>query len=353
MKILFLPNNIASMTAITVRAINKTGEHQARGLILGDNSSFKHEHAGLRIIRPPKRGIKRYLLFAKWYSYFLRNLFWCDIVHWSGSFNNQLLQLTLPIIKLLGKPGLIEFVGGERNPEVEFLDNKFYKEIYYAGYEYPYETAKNNEQIQNLFSKAGFSALALPNYLQHFSPIYFKNIYSGFQRIDVSTFNPVFPDVNNEIPLIIHSPSAPIAKGTKYVLRAIEKLKEKYDFEFRLVQNMPHSKAMELVKSSDIFIDQLMLGGYGMAAMEAMAFGKPVICYMKDSVLKNELPADIPIINANPETIFMVIEKVLTDGALRRNQIGKLSREYVTKYHDIENEIPKLVDIYELIKKGN
>jgi glycosyltransferase involved in cell wall biosynthesis len=146
-------------------------------------------------------------------------------------------------------------------------------------------------------------------------------------------------------PLIVHSPTAVVGKGTKYVIAAVDELKKNHDFEFILIKDMSHETSLGLIKRCDIFIDQLISGGYGMAAMEAMSFGKPVICYMKESVIKEDMPHDVPIVNANPDNIKVVLEELLNNGTLRNRQ-GKLGRAYIEKYHDIRITIPVLIEVY-------
>ncbi|HSK72878.1 MAG TPA: glycosyltransferase, partial [Pyrinomonadaceae bacterium] len=153
-----------------------------------------------------------------------------------------------------------------------------------------------------------------------------------------------FPDPLNKKPVVVHSPSAPVAKGTKFILQAIESLKAKYDFEFVLVENMAREKALETMRGCDIFVDQLIIGSHGYAAVEAMAFGKPVVCYINPVTGKNYLP-ELPIFNANPENITEKLEILLKDGALR-NELGKKGRNYVEKYHDDKKLAENLAKTY-------
>ena len=79
---------------------------------------------------------------------------------------------------------------------------------------------------------------------------------------------------------ILHAPSAPKVKGTEYVVEAVNDLKrEGYKIELDLVMNMPHQNAVEHYKQADIVVDQLLVGWYGVFAIECMALGKPVCVY--------------------------------------------------------------------------
>lgn len=69
-------------------------------------------------------------------------------------------------------------------------------------------------------------------------------------------------------------------KGTEYIIKAVNELKnEGYKVNLILIENMPHKKVIEYYKNSDIVIDQLLIGWYGMVSIEGMALGKPVCIY--------------------------------------------------------------------------
>jgi hypothetical protein len=331
------------MPAITVRALNKAG-HQAKGLILGAAVSQSSE--GMEVYNFNKGSAMKYLTIAQWYIRFLQLIAWADVIHWCGSFSHPLLKITLPVIRLMHKPAVVEFVGSDiRNPEIEFMDNPYYREVFDKGYEYPYESAKNSKAIQKQFADAGFDVIAMPGMEQYIDKSIFPHPYRVFQRIEVDRFEFLPPDPSNKKPLVVHAPTAPVCKGTKHILAAVELLKNKYDFDFELIQNMSHAVAKEKIKSCDIFIDQLILGSYGMATMEALAYGKPVFCFMKESVLKNEFPVDIPIVNANPDNLVKILS-IYLDSAALRNSTGINSRKYAENYHDAKNVIPLILDVY-------
>ncbi len=64
-------------------------------------------------------------------------------------------------------------------------------------------------------------------------------------------------------------------------MKAVEKLKEKnIPFEFKLLKNIPNEEYQQLVMEADIYVDQLIWGGYGVAAQQALQMGKVVVAYM-------------------------------------------------------------------------
>jgi glycosyltransferase involved in cell wall biosynthesis len=132
-------------------------------------------------------------------------------------------------------------------------------------------------------------------------------------------------------------------------LKTIKELRKKYKFEFRLIQGLPRREALYLMQRADIFLDQFVIGYHGMAALEAMALGKPTLCYIKPSAI-GKYPTDFPIVNASPDDLAEVLEPLLKDGELR-SEIGRKSRAYVEKYHDATKVAHQLVDIYQEVIK--
>ncbi|MCU0441499.1 MAG: glycosyltransferase [Bacteroidia bacterium] len=343
LNVLILPFNIASMPSITVKALKERG-HNAVGLII--QNDIKQSADGLIVYNHTQTIISRVWTYLRWYLQFIRLLFWADVIHWCGGFSSGLLKACGPVIKLLKKPAVVEFLGSDiRNPEIEFINNPYYKQVFNQGYEYAYESKSNSISTQLDFKKYGFKSIALPGMKQYIDNTIFSHTYELMQRIDCTAFDVKIPVRDLTKPLIVHSPSAPICKGTQHVLAAIERLKNEFAFEFILIQNMPHQEAKRHIQSCDLFIDQLIIGSYGMATMEALASGKPVICYLKPSVTKYELPLDCPIINANPDTLETVLRQLLIN-TKQLSVVGNESRNYALKYHDINQALPQLIEVY-------
>jgi glycosyltransferase involved in cell wall biosynthesis len=149
-----------------------------------------------------------------------------------------------------------------------------------------------------------------------------------------------------EVLRVVHAPSRRGGKGTGKVLSVVEKLQsEGIRIEFRLVENVPHEEAREIYRWADVVIDQLRTGWYGVLAVEAMALGKAVVCYIRDD-LKHYLPHPPPLAVANPDNLY----SVLKDLALHPEEVrslGQRGRMYVEELHDAEKVIDILLRIYE------
>ena len=99
-------------------------------------------------------------------------------------------------------------------------------------------------------------------------------------------------------------------------------------------------------------VDQLLCGWYGGLAVELMALGKPVICYIREADLQfipAEMRQELPLINATPGTIYDVLKEWLTVRRDRLPQVGRQSRDYVETWHDPLKIAARLKDDYECI----
>ncbi len=144
--------------------------------------------------------------------------------------------------------------------------------------------------------------------------------------------------LKNDKITICHAPTKRYLKGTEYVLKAVDELKGKFDFDFLLIENKPHKEVLKIKEQKcDVLIDQLTdLGGfgYGMNSMECLSMGIPSITYINpqyDEFLKNH-----PFINANKDNIKEVLEKILTDPKTLLKKSAE-SRKWVTKAHNYIN----------------
>ena len=282
---------------------------------------------------------------AQRYTSVLSAIAWADVVHWH--FGITLLPRALDVTwaSMLGKPGLVEFSGSDiRVAEVEKRDNPYFTR--FAPEDYCKELTRDRSlRVQALFSKAGLACLTYTQILPYVERDLFQNCYLVRQRIPLHKFSPRFPNPSNQVPVIVHAPSRLDLKGTRFVLAAIDELRPKLQFDFRLVNDVPHEAALSQIACCDIFVDQLIGGDHGTAAVEAMAFGKPVVCYIKPSMLEQHAK-DLPIVNANPDNFVEVLKRLMQDGAGRR-EIGERSRSYVEKYHSPRLLADQLVEIYQ------
>jgi glycosyltransferase involved in cell wall biosynthesis len=178
---------------------------------------------------------------------------------------------------------------------------------------------------------------------EHVAP-YYEKVHVIPIAIDLSRFQPVYPDAAKSRLLVIHAPTNPEFKGTAYVEQAVRELQRDIDFEYRRVEHMNHDQAVRLYQDADIIVDQVRCGSYGLLSVEAMALGKPVVAYIRDD-LKALFPPGLPIYNANPDNLRERLRELLTNPALRL-ELGLKGRKYVENHHAKEVAVDRLEQIY-------
>jgi hypothetical protein len=125
------------------------------------------------------------------------------------------------------------------------------------------------------------------------------------------------PD-ENKILRVGHSPTRRTAKGTADIIQAVERLKRQLDFEFLLIEGVPHWKCMELKATCDIGIDQIgnYAGtGYGRSGLEFLALGIPTITEIPEDY--EPLLPQHPFMNATRDDFEEVLRRLLTERDLR------------------------------------
>jgi hypothetical protein len=351
MKVLHLPSNVASQISVTVRALRDIGV-DARGVVIDNHpiqdsrgiETFSSEHHSRHPVR------RRLQTLTLWRG-ILSALRWADVIHWHYSDAVLRYDLDLKCAALMNKARIVEFWGTDiRIPEVASADNPYWAELC-RNPEVRTGSFAASRRLQAKFAGYGFECL-LPDL--HLLPYVQKDLFPSphltRQRILLSDFEAVYPRATERRPLVVHCPSHKVTKGTQAVLNAIGQLKSSHNFDFRLIHGVPRAYALSIVRQCDIMLDQFVGGAHGLAALEAMAFGKPTLCYIKPSLVA-KYPPDLPIVNANQDNLADVLRDLLEDGQ-RRHEIGRRSRAYVEEYHDAHKIARQLVRLYEeLLRK--
>lgn len=168
---------------------------------------------------------------------------------------------------------------------------------------------------------------------------YLNKVDEYFHLRCIDTYS-IFPkyDVCNPIPIFVHAPNHRLVKGTDQIISIIESLnKQDFPCKLRIIEKTSNAELLEIIRVSDAVIDQLLLGTYARLAIEAMALGKPVFCYLRDDLYKfNPIWKECPIINVNPETLENELKRFINSSSEERSLLGKRGREYIEKYHSLD-----------------
>jgi len=157
---------------------------------------------------------------------------------------------------------------------------------------------------------------------------------------------------NNDVPLVVHAPSNKAVKGTEFIMKAVAELQDEgLKFKFKPITGMLHAQAREWYAKSDIIIDQIMIGATGVLTLDAWALGKPCVVYLREDLFKDFYKcSELPIANANPDTIKDQLRKLIKDYEWRQD-LSKRGRKTVERFHDTDKVVKKFIQTYEGMMK--
>ena len=338
MKVLLAPVHIGNQLKIyeTVLKINGV---KATSMALYNNR-FKNK-ASINL----DMGVKnKYLNLTIRILFFIYSLFYFDIFHFFYGESLLPKNFDLYFLKLFKKKILMQFWGSDvRIPSIAKDRSKYYINSYD-------ESGKRNIVKMKKLSKF-INNIAVQDYeLHEYVKPYYKNIFilKACSLNDIlNGYNKILGYKKNKRKIrILHIPSQKAFKGSEIIYNNILKLRKRYKnkFEYKLVENTPHNKVKEEIEKSDILIDQIRIGTYGIVSVEAFSLGVPVVCYIRKDLIER-YPRELPIINANPDNLYSVLEKLLKNPyALQR--YSKKSKEYFMKYHSPDVIGNQLINIY-------
>jgi glycosyltransferase involved in cell wall biosynthesis len=144
--------------------------------------------------------------------------------------------------------------------------------------------------------------------------------------------------------IVAHAPSSREIKGTKHIERAISELQsEGLPVSLRLLEGMPQAEMRRMCSDADIIVDQVLIGWFGMFALEMMALGKPVIAYLRED-LRHHQP-DVPIVSSPPRQLAAAIRR-LAKAPEERAALGDSGLAYVKTRHGLAEINARVMDIY-------
>lgn len=165
-----------------------------------------------------------------------------------------------------------------------------------------------------------------------------------FLPFETSQYKPK-QKINNTL-RISHAPTNRFYKGSKQIIEICRKLEEQGKIKFDLIENLPHSSAMDRKSKSDIFIDQIGDRGgwgYGMNSVESLSMGICTMTEMNDSY--NSFIPDHPFIAVTENTLENKIKDLIKDKD-KVSKSGSNGRYWVQKHHDIKQVSEVLYNYY-------
>ncbi len=263
-----------------------------------------------------------------------------DIIHFYNGNTFMLANTDLPFFAKHGKKMIMHHWGNDvrSQAKVRALNPYALPSSYYT-----------DQQIHNSLSFISSyidTAIVQDYEVYPYVKDYYKKVHVLPLACKVNEIPVAYPDANKKVFKIIHAPTNRNFKGSVYVDAGIIKLRQYHPdkFIYQAIENMSHKEAMKAYMEADIIIDQLLCGSYGMLSVEAMAMGKVVVAYIRDDV-KQQFPADLPIVTSKPEAVYETLVGLVCNPE-RLASIGRASREYAMRYHEIGNVVDRLCNIY-------
>lgn len=176
---------------------------------------------------------------------------------------------------------------------------------------------------------------------------YFERVFTFRQPVNLERFKAPQPNVDR-LPIILHVPTEPTVKGTDAIVAAVERLKsEGVQFEFRSTRRLTQATFYQELADCDVYVDELRCGAHGVTAVEAMALAKPTITYIRPDLVE-KYPAEMPLVNANPDTVYTVLRKLISEPSWRA-ELSMRGRAYVEQYHAAPIVAKNLLEAYRSI----
>ena len=118
------------------------------------------------------------------------------------------------------------------------------------------------------------------------------------------------------------------------------------DSRLILLPRTQHTEMPALIRSFTVVLGQQSqeVGALGVSELEAMACGKPVVCYYDYPEAYPEPPPIL--VSRSPEEASAQIIRLLDDANLRQN-LGVAARAWVSKYHEMGQVAQVLLDHYQ------
>ena len=199
-------------------------------------------------------------------------------------------------------------------------------------------------------------------------------IVTGLYEYDVC-YRPYFPDKTHFIPFPIIAPHASLPmphsslleepltvfigiskkrseyKGTDIMLRAAQDIKAKYldKIELRIADGIPFEQYVDMMKGSDVILDQLYSYTPAMNALEAMARGIVVVGGGEPENYEILGETELrPIINVQPnyQSVYDELEQLILHPE-RISDLKKQSVEYVRRHHDYLKVAEQYIKFYQ------
>ncbi len=202
------------------------------------------------------------------------------------------------------------------------------------GQTYLNESFQNKASKLRYFEKYAHCIFSVPDQMSIATKAYF-HLQLPF---DTSKF--VFRINENETPIVLHCPSNSDFKGTSIIKQVIAELKnEGLNFEFKLLQNIPHTELLKELTKADILVDELYGNGPGLLSFEAMASGCAVLTKHLEDSPDCFKP---PVIAVNKDSLKEKLKAILL-AKDKQVEFAKNGKTYLMQHNNLDKVITDML----------
>jgi asparagine synthase (glutamine-hydrolysing) len=315
------------------------------------HSDFYYEHVEFErdILLPRKPTVTDYYNLNKQYEFFLERWSKYDVYHFNWFLSFLPDNLDVEFLRRSGRGVYFHFRGcfiltkiitefTENGEDVadacRYCQKMGWRDVYFSRFH------RGVSNASRVFVSTPNLCHCSPDF--EYLPLSLEPTMESIPRKEYSKDNPDEPII------VIHAPSSSAVydvKGTSHVKKAIETLqKEGLNLELRLIENMARAEAVKQFAQGDIFVEQVHLGSYGNTAVEAMAYGLPVISSHHPS--HAYLIPNCPVVHADPLTLTDRLREIVINRELRE-QLGQQAYQFVRDFHSNERVSSYLLNLYQ------
>jgi len=334
MKILHAPVNIAGQLTEISRAQRLLG-YQSNVLVFDQEYLNYEADINLNLKKTDSVFNRVYRIVRN----FIECLLTYDVFHFHGGRSLLPYGWDLPIYRLFGKKVFMQYWGSDCFQYDIAHQYALFTEKEMAAIFHPQKDENVRSRIKVVQSLVNATIVGDPA-LSPFVPkskIVLKGV--NLEKLKFVGLKPKISHLN-----LVHAPSRKEVKGTDIILKTIERLRQEgYKFNFKLIEKQSNEKALEFYRKSDVIIDDVLQGPYGILCMEAMALGKPVLCRIDPKLKK--FYHNLPVVDSNPDNLYQNLRKILGNKKLRE-KLSRQGRIYMETNHDILKSAKKFIKLY-------
>lgn len=154
--------------------------------------------------------------------------------------------------------------------------------------------------------------------------------------IDPNDWRVDTPVLERPRPVVVHAPSSAMVKGSEVADAVLGQLHSEGRIVYERLERVEHASVREAYRAADVVVDSLRMGGYGVAACEAMAAGRLVVTHINASTraaVRDRLGVEPPVIEADADSLDAVMRALLDDRA-GAQRVALQGPDFVDTLHD-------------------